>query len=59
MRAAPDLGSQVDTRIISGIANPGEKLVVLLDMDRLLTEADLTPPAGVNQDEKTKRGSDL
>jgi purine-binding chemotaxis protein CheW len=48
VRPAPDLGSQVDTQFISGMASAGEKLVVLLDMDRLLREEDLTPPTGVN-----------
>jgi purine-binding chemotaxis protein CheW len=36
IQAAPDFGSQVDVRFISGIAKAGEKLVVLLDIDRVL-----------------------
>lgn len=32
----PDLGAQVDASFISGIAKSGEKLVALLDIDRVL-----------------------
>jgi purine-binding chemotaxis protein CheW len=41
LRAAPDFGTQVDTRFITGMAAAGDKIAVLLDIDRLLTEADL------------------
>ena len=40
MRPAPDLGSRSDTRFISGMATVGERMTVLLDMDRLLGEDD-------------------
>ena len=36
IQPAPDFGGQVDVRFISGIAKAGEKLVVLLDIDRVL-----------------------
>jgi purine-binding chemotaxis protein CheW len=36
IQAAPDFGGQVDVRFISGIAKAGDKLVVLLDIDRVL-----------------------
>jgi purine-binding chemotaxis protein CheW len=42
LRAAPDFGAQVDTRFITGMASAGDKIAVLLDIDRLLTETDLT-----------------
>jgi purine-binding chemotaxis protein CheW len=36
MRPAPDLGAQVDIRFIAGMLSNGDRLVVLLDVDRLL-----------------------
>lgn len=37
MRAAPDMGSSVNTEVIKGLVNVDEKMVILLDIDRLLT----------------------
>jgi purine-binding chemotaxis protein CheW len=48
VRPAPDLGARTDTRFISGLANVGEKLVVLLDIERLLSENDMAAMAGMN-----------
>jgi purine-binding chemotaxis protein CheW len=45
VRERPDLGARADLRFIGGIATVGEKLVVLLDIERLLTEDDLQTPA--------------
>jgi len=42
IRPTPDLGRREDTRFISGMANVGEKLVVLLDIDTLLAEDTLS-----------------
>jgi purine-binding chemotaxis protein CheW len=36
LQPAPDFGAQVDATFISGMARAGEKLVVLLDLDRVL-----------------------
>lgn len=36
VQATPDFGAQVDARFISGMAKAGEKLVVLLDIDKVL-----------------------
>ena len=36
IQPTPDFGSQVDARYINGMAKAGEKLVVLLDIDRVL-----------------------
>jgi purine-binding chemotaxis protein CheW len=41
MKTAPDLGARVDTRFISGMATIGERMTVLLDIDRLLSEDDV------------------
>jgi len=41
IRPAPDFGSRADTRFITGMASSGEKLTVLLDVDRLLGEEEL------------------
>lgn len=42
LRPAPDFGSRADTRFISGLASVGEKIAVLLDVDCMLTEAELS-----------------
>ena len=36
IQATPDFGAQVDARFISGLAKAGEKLVILLDIDKVL-----------------------
>ena len=41
LRPAPDLGASADTRFIRGMAGINEKLVVLLDIDRLLGEEEV------------------
>jgi len=41
VQAAPDFGAAVDARFISGMAKTGEKLVVLLDIDRILGSEDV------------------
>lgn len=37
MRAAPDMGSTINTEFIKGLVNVDEKMVILLDIDKLLT----------------------
>lgn len=49
IRPAPDFGARVDTRYISGMTSVGEKLAVLLDIDRLLSEEDLAAVGDVIQ----------
>ena len=46
IQAVPDLGAQVDLRFVSGVAKAGEKLVILLDMERVLGNAELSILAG-------------
>ena len=41
IQATPEFGAEVDARFISGMAKAGEKLVVLLDIDRVLSGADI------------------
>jgi purine-binding chemotaxis protein CheW len=36
IQPTPDFGGQVDARFINGLARAGDKLVVLLDIDRVL-----------------------
>ena len=36
IQPTPDFGAQVDARFISGLAKSGERLVVLLDIDKVL-----------------------
>lgn len=37
MRPAPDLGKSINTEVIKGLVNVDEKMVILLDIDKLLT----------------------
>jgi purine-binding chemotaxis protein CheW len=41
VRPAPDFGTRADTRFISGMASAGEKIAVLLNLENLLSDADL------------------
>jgi purine-binding chemotaxis protein CheW len=41
IQATPDFGPQVDARFINGMAKASEKLVMLLDIDRVLGAAEL------------------
>lgn len=36
IQATPDFGAEVDARFISGVARVGEKLIILLDIERVL-----------------------
>lgn len=51
IRPAPELGGGVDTRFIRGMANVGDRLAVLLDIDRLLKEEDVAAIEGVRGEE--------
>ena len=42
VQATPDFGSEVDARYINGMAKAGDKLVVLLDIDRVMNAVDDT-----------------
>ncbi len=48
IQATPDFGSEVDARFISGMAKAGEKLVALLDIDKVLVGDEIAALAGVN-----------
>jgi len=48
IQATPDFGAQVDARFISGMAKAGEKLVVLLDIDKVLSGEELTAVGSVH-----------
>jgi purine-binding chemotaxis protein CheW len=54
LRAAPDLGARVDTRFISGMANVGDRLTMLLDLERLLNEDEVTVLESLSNEEKRK-----
>jgi purine-binding chemotaxis protein CheW len=41
MRPAPDLGNSINTDVLRGLVNVDEKMVILLDIDKLLTLDDL------------------
>jgi purine-binding chemotaxis protein CheW len=41
IQTSPEFGSDVDVRFIDGMAKAGEKIVMLLNIDRVLSEADL------------------
>lgn len=46
IKPAPELGGRTDARFITGLATIGERLVVLLDIDTLLSEQDAAAGAG-------------
>ena len=48
VRPAPDFGARCDTRFIRGVVSIGEKLAVLLDIDKLLSEEEVAGAAGIN-----------
>jgi|SRR5688572_26166738 purine-binding chemotaxis protein CheW len=43
VQQAPELGVGIDVRFVGGIAQAGEKLVILLDAEAMLRHDDLTP----------------
>jgi len=45
IQSAPQFGAAVDVSFLNGIGKSGEKLVALLDMDRLLSDGDLQEAA--------------
>lgn len=47
IREAPDFGSAVDTRFINGVFQSKDRLTVALDLEKLLTESDLSLPQPV------------
>ena len=48
IQATPDFGAQVDARFISGMAKAADKLVVLLDIERILGGEALAPLGTAN-----------
>ena len=54
MRSAPDLGARVDTRFISGMATIGERMTVLLDIDRLLSEDEIVAMESLDEKESSE-----
>ena len=53
MRATPELGACVDTRFISGMAAIGDRMTVLLDIDRLLSEDEVVAAESLQNKERT------
>jgi len=49
IRAAPDLGVRVDTRFISGMTSVGDRLTVLLDIERLLCDDEVAALDNVSE----------
>ncbi|MBA1446246.1 MAG: chemotaxis protein CheW [Gammaproteobacteria bacterium] len=47
VRAAPDLGAHINTKYITGMVIQGERMVVLLDVDRLFNPDELGLPVNV------------
>jgi purine-binding chemotaxis protein CheW len=48
VQPTPDFGGQVDARYINGMAKTGDKLVVLLDIDRVMGGVDIAAAASLN-----------
>ena len=49
VKAAPDMGDQIDVNFIKGLASIDEKMVILLNIDRLLNQEDFTGLADMQQ----------
>lgn len=47
VRAAPDLGAHINTKYIIGMVTQGERMVVLLDVDKLFNPDELGLPVNV------------
>jgi purine-binding chemotaxis protein CheW len=47
VQATPEFGGQVDTRFIQGLTKAGEKLVVLLDLEKVLSEEEFVTVAAI------------
>jgi len=41
IRAAPEFGGTLDTRFITGLGTVGERMLILADIERLMTSADM------------------
>jgi purine-binding chemotaxis protein CheW len=41
MQAVPEFGSTIDVGFIAGMAKAGEKIVMLLDIDKVVAEGEL------------------
>lgn len=53
IQAPPDMGSSVDITFIAGIGNAQNRLVTLLDIDRVLTEEEVTVVGEIQGVEET------
>lgn len=49
MRAAPDIGSSMNTEFIKGLVNVDNKMVILLDIDKLLTVDEIPNLSNIGQ----------
>ncbi len=49
MRAAPDIGSSMSTEFIKGLVNVDNKMVILLDIDKLLTVDEIPNLSNISQ----------
>jgi len=48
IQETPDFGSEVEARFISGMAKAGEKLVVLVDIDKVVNSGEVSSLTGTN-----------
>lgn len=53
MRSAPDLGGAVNTEFIRGLVTVNEHMVILLDIDKLLSIEDINSISDLAENEKT------
>ncbi len=52
VKAAPEFGTAVNTEFISGLADVQEKMVMLLDIDRMLTQQESEALAQIESDKE-------
>jgi len=51
----PELGSSVDITFVAGIGKANDSLVTLLDIDRVLTDAEVADVAAVGEEEDSQK----
>lgn len=49
IKPKPDFGSSVNTDFLNGLATTGDQMVMLLDVDKLMSEDEMTTMAGVSE----------
>jgi purine-binding chemotaxis protein CheW len=54
MRPAPEFGAALDTRFITGLGTVGERMLILTDIERLMTSRDMQLIENHTQEEEVQ-----